>query len=162
MSAEPLTARLEEVVKQFDGLDRESRLEVLLEFSEAVPELPPRYAQHSERLERVNECQTPFFAAVELDGGKVRLFFGAPCEAPTTRGFAGILHRALDGASADEVLSVPGDFPARLGLYEALSPRRARGITAILGVIQRQVRERVAADPDGAVVCDQTVASDQI
>lgn len=138
--SEALPARLEEVVKEFDGLDRESRLEVLLEFSESVPELPPRYAEHSERLERVQECQTPFFAAVELDGGKVRLFFEAPPEAPTTRGFAGILYRALDGASAEEVLSVPGDFPNRLGLYEALSPRRATGITAILGVVQRQVR----------------------
>src|SRR6266567_4451308 len=53
----------------------------LQEFSEALPPLPGRYAGHRDLLERVPECQTPLFLAVEVDGGgTVHLFFDAPPE----------------------------------------------------------------------------------
>ena len=68
-----------------------------------------------------------------------------PPEAPTTRGFAGIMLAGLDGLPADEVLAVPGDVTARLGLAEVVSPLRLRGATALLSRIQRQVREQLAA-----------------
>ena len=50
----------------------------------------------------MDECQSPLFLAVELerpaaDGDAVvHLYFSAPAEAPTTRGFAGILHEGLE------------------------------------------------------------------
>ena len=72
----------------------------------------------------------------------VRLFFDAPPEAPTTRGFAGILHAGLDQLSADEVLATPGEFSSQLGLQDLVSPLRLRGMAAMLGRIKRQVRER--------------------
>ena len=50
------------------------------------------------------------------DDASVHLFFQAPAEAPTTRGFAGILHEGLDGLTAAEVLAVPDDAPYRFGL----------------------------------------------
>ncbi|MCP6374062.1 SufE family protein, partial [Klebsiella pneumoniae] len=77
-----------------------------------------------ELLEPVPECQSPIFLVTEVDGpaddATVHLFFSAPPEAPTTRGFAGILHEGLDGLSAREVLDVPGDVYNRLGLGEAV------------------------------------------
>jgi cysteine desulfuration protein SufE len=72
----------------------------------------------------------------------VHLFFDAPPEAPTTRGFAGILQTGLDGLPAAEVLAVPDDAPFRFGLGEAVSPLRLRGMVAMLGRIKRQVREK--------------------
>ena len=68
-----------------------------------------------------------------------------PAEAPTTRGFAGILHEGLDGLTAAEVLAVPDDAPMRFGLAEAVSPLRMRGMVAMLGRIKRQVRAKTAA-----------------
>ena len=73
----------------------------------------------------------------------VRLHFSAPPEAPTTRGFAGILSEGLDGQSAEAVLSVPADLPLRLSLTEAVSPLRLRGMSGMLSRIQRQVSERI-------------------
>ena len=58
------------------------------------------------------------------------LFFSAPREAPTTRGFAGIMHTGLDGEPAADVLAVPDDFYRPLGLAEAVSPLRLRGCGA--------------------------------
>jgi cysteine desulfuration protein SufE len=75
----------------------------------------------------------------------VRLFFQAPPEAPTTRGFAGILHEGLDGLTVGEVLAVPDDAPYRFGLGEAVSPLRLRGMVAMLSRIKRQVRVKSTA-----------------
>ncbi len=119
------------------------RLQLLLEFSEDLPPLPARYADHHDLLEQVPECQSPLFLAVEVDADDlVHLFFDAPREAPTTRGFAGILHAGLDGLGADEVLDTPGEFPSKLGLQDLVSPLRLRGMAAMLARIKRQVREQ--------------------
>jgi|SRR5659263_227405 len=75
----------------------------------------------------------------------VHLFFSAPPEAPTTRGFAGILREALDGLSAAEVLAVPPDVPDRLGLAHAVSPLRLRGMSAMLSRVKRQIEKALAA-----------------
>ena len=53
------------------------------------------------------------------------------------------LSAGLDGLSAAEVLAVPGDVTSRMALAEVVSPLRLRGATALLGRIQRQVRERL-------------------
>ena len=89
------------------------------------------------------ECQSPLFLAVEISPNEtVHLFFDAPPEAPTTRGFAGILHAGLDGLTADEVLATPGEFSSQLGLQDLVSPLRLRGMAAMLARIKRQIRER--------------------
>ncbi len=95
------------------------------------------------------ECQSPLFLTIETepaDGGqagaapeRIRLFFKAPPEAPTTRGFAGVLHEGLDGLSPAEILAVPDDMPDLLGLTRAITPLRMRGMTAMLGRIKRKV-----------------------
>ena len=72
----------------------------------------------------------------------MHLFATAPKEAPTTRGFASILVAGLAGLTVDEVLAVPDDYPHTIGLTEAVSPLRIRGMMALLGRIQRQVREK--------------------
>ena len=85
------------------------------------------------------------FIFVEVEHGRVHLHATAPAESPTTRGFASILVQGLDGLSIDEVLDVPADYPQSLGLSEAVSPLRVRGMTGMLARVKRQVRERIAA-----------------
>jgi cysteine desulfuration protein SufE len=74
----------------------------------------------------------------------VHLFFDAPPESPTVRGFAGILHSGLEGEPWQSVLDVPPDFYGPMGLDAVVSPLRLRGMSAILARLQRQVREAVA------------------
>jgi len=129
----------------FAALSVRDRLLLLLEFSDNLPDLPSRYADHPDLLERVEECQSPVYLFVEVESPeRVNLFFSAPPEAPTTRGFAGVLHEALDGHSVAEILAVDEDFPNRLGLSEAVSPLRLSGMRAILRRIKRQIREKIA------------------
>lgn len=144
MTVEALPPALAEIVEMFATSPPRDRLELLLDYSQSLPPLPARLAEHPERLEPVPECQSPLFVAAEVgDDRRVHLFMDAPAEAPTTRGFAGIFHAGLDGLTADEVLSVPGDITARLALAEVVSPLRLRGAAALLGRVQRQVREQL-------------------
>lgn len=131
-----------DLIADFQAIGVKDRLNLLLEFSENLPELPPRYADHPDLLERVEECQSPIFLFVEVIDGIVHLFFTAPAEAPTTRGFASILHAVIDGLTVDEVLSFDDDFPGKIGLTEAVSPLRIRGMRGMLARIKRQVSEK--------------------
>lgn len=136
-----------EIAEDFSTASTRQRLDLLLEFSDELPALPARFHDARDSLERVDECQSPVFLTVEVEPDAdrtVHLFFDAPQEAPTTRGFAGILHAGLDGLAAAQVLAVPDDAPMRLGLAEAVSPLRLRGMVGMLGRIKRQVRVKSA------------------
>jgi cysteine desulfuration protein SufE len=145
VTVEALPPALAEIVEMFATSPPRDRLELLLEYSQSLPSLPARFAEHPERLEPVPECQSPLFVAAEVDDARrVHLYVDAPREAPTTRGFGGIFHAGLDGVPADDVLAVPGDVTARMALAEVVSPLRLRGAAALLGRVQRQVREQLA------------------
>jgi cysteine desulfuration protein SufE len=143
----PLPAPLAELVDEFAEMGPRDRLQLLLELSRELPALPDRYADAAESMEQVPECQSPLFLAVEVEPAaerRVHLFFSAPPEAPTTRGFASILRAGLDGEPAAEVLAVPDDFYVALGLAQAVSPLRLRGMAAMLARIKNRVRAQVA------------------
>lgn len=139
MSEQALTPALAKIRDEFLELEQPERLQLLLEYANTLPELPERYATHPDLFERVEECQSPVYLFVEVEGGLVHLFATAPKEAPTTRGFASILVRGLSGLSVAEVLAVPDEFPQMLGLTRAVSPLRLRGMSGMLGRTKRQV-----------------------
>ena len=134
--------KLQTIVEQFAAAPRELRVQALLAYSRKVPPLPEALETDRDRLEQVHECQTPFFLATEVDEtGAVRLFFDCPPEAPTVRGFAGILREGLDGEPWEDVIAVPADFYAGMGLQDVVSALRLRGMGAILAGLKRQIRE---------------------
>jgi cysteine desulfuration protein SufE len=145
-----LPSALATIRDDFLALEQHERLQLLLEFANELPELPAKYADHPDLLERVEECQSPVFIFVDVDPTPegeeiVHLHATAPKEAPTTRGFASILAQGLAGLTVQQVLDVPDDYPLTLGLTEAVSPLRIRGMSALLGRTKRQVREKTAA-----------------
>ncbi|MGI9126044.1 MAG: SufE family protein [Mycobacterium sp.] len=131
--------RLAEVVSEFAEVSGQDKLRLLLEFADDLPDLPADLEEAA--MEPVPECQSPLFLHVDADDpGNVRLHFSAPREAPTTRGFASILAAGLDGQPAADILAVPDDFYAELGLAALISPLRLRGMSAMLTRIKRRLR----------------------
>ncbi len=136
----PLPAKLEGIVDDFAAAPDDLRLELLLEMADSLPPLPD--GMDASAMEQVVECQTPFFLSTDVDEhGVVHAHFDTPREAPTTRGFAGILSQGLEGATREEVLAVEDDFHHRMGLAATISPLRLRGMSAILARLKRQVRD---------------------
>lgn len=135
----PMPGPLAEVVSEFAEVNGQDKLKLLLEFADELPPLPADLEEAA--MEPVPECQSPLFLHVDAeDRERVRLYFSAPAEAPTTRGFASILATGLDGQSVDTILAVPDDFYAELGLAKLISPLRLRGMSAMLTRIKRRLR----------------------
>lgn len=140
-----LPDRLQTIVDVLATSPKEFRLEALLDYSRRLPDLPERFTDDPGLLEEVPECQTPFFLATEVDeDGSVHMFFSAPPESPTVRGYAGLLLDGLEGAKVEEVLAVPDDFFYGMGLEEVVTPLRLRGMGAILGRLKRQLTPAAA------------------
>ncbi|MFT4307192.1 MAG: SufE family protein [Microbacterium sp.] len=142
MSDSSLPPVLAEIRDEFLELDEPERLQLLLEFSRELPEMPAVYADHPEACERVAECQSPVFIVVDVADGVVTMHASAPPEAPTTRGFASILAQGISGLRVAEVLAIPDDYPQSIGLTRAVSPLRIAGMTGMLLRAKRQVREK--------------------
>ena len=134
-----MPAALAEVVSDFKDVEGQDKLTLLLEFADELPALPSSLEEAA--MEPVPECQSPLVLHVDADDrDHVRLYFSAPAEAPTTRGFAAILATGLDGQSADDILAVPDDFYTDLGLAKLISPLRLRGMSAMLTRIKKRLQ----------------------
>ncbi len=135
-----MPAPLAEVVSDFQDVTGQDKLQLLLEFARrAAARCPPtskrrRWSRCPNASPRCSCTSTP------ADREHVRLYFSAPPEAPTTRGFASILAQGLDKQSADDILAVPDDFYSELGLAALISPLRLRGMSAMLARIKKHLR----------------------
>ena len=143
--AETLNDKVEALAAEFEDLDPRERLELLLEFAEKLPPLPPEYQQQRDQgAARVHECQTPVFLWVEVSDGRVRVVADVAPEAPTVKGFVSLLADLFSAAPADEVLAFEPNLVARFGLADALGMVRMRGLTAIAHRIRQKVAEAIA------------------
>jgi cysteine desulfuration protein SufE len=129
---------LSRIVPRFQNADRQTRLELLLDYANRLPDLPERYrAARDAGQNRVPECQSPVFLFLEREGEGVALQADAPREAPTVRGFVSLLSRAIRGASPAEVAALPSDLLDQLGLSEALGMTRSQGLAAVVARVKR-------------------------
>lgn len=142
-TVDSLPPSLAAIRDDFLALEVPDRLQLLLEFSDTLPAVPPEMID-PDMWERVEECQSPVFISVDASATEVTVYATAPAEAPTTRGFASILVQGLHGMSPEQVRAVPPDFPLLLGLQNAVSMLRLRGMSGMLWRIKRQVDEALA------------------
>jgi cysteine desulfuration protein SufE len=56
------------------------------------------------------------------------------------RGYASVLVEGLDGALAQDVLATPEDVYLLMGLQEAITPQRLRGLHSLVVYMKRQVQ----------------------
>jgi cysteine desulfuration protein SufE len=133
---------LERTIKRFASSDRQTRLELLLDYAQKLPPLPERLVPlRDQGLNRVPECQSPVFLFLERENGGVVLHADAPREAPTVRGFVSLLARAVHGATPEDVGTMPGDILDQLGLSEALGMTRMHGLSAMVGRLKRMAKD---------------------
>jgi len=116
-------------------------LELLVAYADTLPELPAALQQARDTMEQVDECQIPVFLSAQLHEGTVHYYIDVPRDAPTMRGFAGLLHAGLHGATPAAIAATPDDLCQLLGLQKALGSLRVRGLTALLMRMKRNARD---------------------
>jgi cysteine desulfuration protein SufE len=134
---EKIPARLQEIVEDFAFCEGREKLELLLEYSEHMPPLPDWLQEKHDGMDQVQECMTPVYVQAKTEDGKMTFFFDVPAESPTVRGYAAIMAEGLQGATPEEVLSVPVGFYLEMGLEKVLTQQRLNGISAILAHMKR-------------------------
>ena len=130
-------ATLHVMIETFRNATAAQHLEMLMAYAGRLPELPEELHNSRDTMEQVDECMTPVFLSAQLRDGKVYYYIDVPSEAPTMRGFAGLLYIGLNGATPTAIAATPGDLCQQLGLQKTLGTLRSRGFTALLRRMQR-------------------------
>ncbi len=134
-------AALQQIIATFRAAAPDERLRLLLGYAQSLPALPAELHNARDSMEHVLECQAPVFLLAQLHEGKVHYYIDVPQEAPTVRGFAGLLHQGLHGATPAEIAAMPRDLDVQLDLQKVLSPIRLIGLTALASRMQHNARE---------------------
>ena len=129
--------RLLEIVEDFQWSEDREKLELLLEFSERMPPLPDWLQADRSAMESVPECMTPVSVQSKFEDGKMTFYFDAPPQSPTVRGFSALMAEGVQGATPEQVLTIPADFYQQMGLERVLTNQRLNGISAILAHMKR-------------------------
>jgi len=137
LATNPLPARLQEIVEEFEYCEGREKIELLLAYADRLPDLPDWLRDEHDTMEQVEECMTPVFVKASLQDGGMAFYFDVPQESPTVRGFAAVMAEGLDGATPEQVLSVPNDFFYAMGLDRVLTMQRLNGMSAILAYMKR-------------------------
>ena len=132
-------AAIQELIEEFQDIDEQfERLEVLMEFSEEVEELPVE-SWNEENL--VKGCQSIAHIEVEMIEGKV--WMKAAADAKMVQGLQGILSIAVNGSTPEQVLELTPEFAEEAGILNSLTPSRSNGFSTMFDMVQRNVREAI-------------------
>jgi len=135
---------LRAIIDDFRSMEPRERLESLLDFAMGMPDLPSFLHDARDQMEQVHECQTPIFVFTDIVDAGVHVYIDVPRESPTVRGYAAIVQEGLERATRDRVLHTPDDIHYLLGLHEAISPQRIRGLHVLMAYLKRQVTAKMA------------------
>jgi cysteine desulfuration protein SufE len=140
MPAVPYPAKLEELVQLFDDLPRQERIDMLLEFANALPEVPEHLKLDEAKRQPVHECLTPTWVYVEPRGESADIYVEVGESAPTIKAVAAVIIEGSQGAPRSEILSIPPELPVRIIGPEMVGQRRF-GLAALVNHIKRAVAQ---------------------
>lgn len=132
-----IPTRLQEIIEDFELCEGREKLQLLLQYSDDLPPVPPHLLDEDKDLSRIHECMTPVFLYVENKDGRLYFHLDVPLESPTVRGYAEVMRQGITGSTPEEVLAISGNFYMGMGLHRVLSSQRLMGITSILKYMKR-------------------------
>ena len=138
--------RLAALLQELAEADSRDRMEILIDLGQRLTPPPADFAEEDHERHRVEECQSPVYLFVGIRGRAISLTADVPHEAPTVRGFLGLLAEGLEGATADDVLALPDDLLDRAGIGHLVGMMRRRGLEGIL----RRLKQEVARAAHGS------------
>ena len=130
---------VQDIIDEFQDIeDQFERLEVLMDFSDEVDELP--VSEWNEN-NLVKGCQSIAHVVVDVNDGIVHMKSAA--DAKMVQGLQGILSIAVNGSTIQQVLDLTPDFAEEAGILNSLTPSRSNGFRTMFDMVQREVREAI-------------------
>lgn len=144
MAPEPLETRVEEIVREFRGLDDHlSRYRHVVAMGEAMPRIP---VEERREEDYIPGCVYDIWIRMEHDPTEGVLHFRADSNAKITRGLAALILRVLNGQPPEVIAHAEFGFLDRIGLRSHLSTQRSNGLSAMIEQIQGRAREHMNLD----------------
>ena len=127
---------IQEIIDEFNEIeDQFEKLEILMDFSSEVDELPTD-EWNEDTL--VKGCQSIAHVKVDVSDGKVWLKSAA--DAKMVQGLQGILTIAINGHEVHNVLQLTPEFAEEAGILNSLTPSRSNGFRTMCDMIISKVR----------------------
>ncbi|HWO94658.1 MAG TPA: SufE family protein [Dehalococcoidia bacterium] len=148
---EGVPAALNELLADFDFLDRTERTQMLLELADRFREVPPEVASRPYPEEhRVQKCESQAYVwAQDLPDGRLKFHFAV--ENPqgiSAKAMAVILDEALSDQPLEEVARVPSDIIFDIFGRE-VSMGKGEGLSGIVSLVTAEARRRLAERDEG-------------
>lgn len=140
-----LPPTVERVLRRFEGLNRDEKMQALVHYSKTLEPLPQRFEQLDRTPFTVPECQTRVDIFPELHDGRLHFYAALNVrQSPTIASFLAILFSAINEQPPATTLAIPDDFVRRLMAGIGLAGREL-GLSAILARIKRFAQQAAAA-----------------
>lgn len=147
-----LPDRLDRLLSQLEGLNRDSRIQTLIDTAARFRPVPARVAVRPYPADhRVPGCESEAYIWAEPNGDGTLTFHFA-VENPqgiSAMALAVILSESLSGVPLDEVMAVSADIVYRIFGRE-LSMGKSLGLMGVVNMVRAAARGRLAANAPGS------------
>lgn len=150
MAASP-PPRLEELIRDFDPMDRAERAETLIDWADQFEEVPPSIARRPfPERHRAPRCESEayVFAADRPDGTLQYYFAVENPQGLSAKAWAAILDHVASGAPLEQVQAIDPESIRRI-FGRDLSMGKGQGLLGMLELVQFEARLRLQ-DRQGA------------
>ena len=141
----PLPASIARVIRYFQSLGRDEKMQALVAYSKRLEAVPERFRELDANAFAVPECQTRVDLFPEFRDGKMHYYADLNVrQSPTIAAFLSILFSAINDQPPSTVLAIPDDFVRQIMEGIGLAGREA-GLSAMLLRIKRFAQQAAAA-----------------
>lgn len=133
------------VLRYFQSLGRDEKMQALVAYSKKLEALPERFRELDRAAFTVPECQTRVDVFPEFRDGKMYFYADLNVrQSPTIAAFLAILFSAINGQPPSTVLAIPDDFVRQVMEGIGLAGREV-GLSAMLLRIKRYAQQAMTA-----------------
>ncbi|HEY9516025.1 MAG TPA: SufE family protein [Gemmatimonadaceae bacterium] len=146
-ASQSLPPSIQRVLKYFQSLEREEKMQALVSYSRKLEPLPERYSAIDRTNFIIPECQTRVDIFPEYHDGKLHFYADVNVrQSPTIAAFLSILFSAVNGQPPTVALALPNDMARRMMENIGLGSREV-GLNAMVQRVKKHAKE---ADGSGA------------
>ena len=144
-SPAPLPPSIARVLRYFQSLGRDEKMQALVAYSKRLEPVPERFRELDANAFAVPECQTRVDLFPEFRDGTMHYYANLNVrQSPTIAAFLAILFSAINDQPPATALAIPDDFVRQVMEGIGLAGREA-GLTAMLLRVKRYAQQAATA-----------------